>query len=572
VKGYEIPRYRYHSSHEQLSGEKVTHEVVVIGGGLVGLTTALELGRQGLHVVVLDDDNTVGVRGLASRGVSYAQRSLQFFQRLGIYDRVAAKGVSWSRAQILQNDTCLYEYSLVKNAAEKYPPFVNLQQYYLEQFLVERIAQFPNVEIRWENKVCNVNQDDEQVSIEVETPEGPYQVHAQWVVACDGAWSATRQALGLEPEVRTFDDTWLIVDFELKEQLPPLRVVWIESEDNNGKAIWFHPMADNVWRLDYQIGKYEDAEIAAIKDHAAETVRQVLTHRLNREDIEFELVWVGPWTYRTYVLDSLKHQRILFAGDAAHLKSPFGARGGNSGIQDAENLGWKLARVVSGKAPASLLETYNLERREAALENVRVTTRTSRFLAPRSSQEYRMRTVIQQLARSLPFARALVNGGRMTEANQYRASPACVYDEAAESFKGGIVAGAAAVDARLSINGRAVSLIDLFGVDFKVLIVASFQVKQKARDAAKIALDQGLEVLVVCDGSVIDGLEGEIEFGSDDYGDVALRYGSGDLMVYLIRPDAYVGWRSRECSASALALALKACAGLLVDTEECARA
>jgi 3-(3-hydroxy-phenyl)propionate hydroxylase len=146
--------------------------------------------------------------------------------------------------------------------------------------------------------------------------------------------------------------------------------------------------------------------------------------RAHLGDIGFELVWVGPYEYRDHLLDEFRHGRVFFIGDTAHVVSPFGARGGNSGIQDANNLGWKLALVLRNQAPVHLLQTYDAERRPAAQENLQVTSRTARFLAPQSEAERTLRRAAIELARDHPFARPLVNTGRMSVANAYPESPA----------------------------------------------------------------------------------------------------------------------------------------------------
>jgi 3-(3-hydroxy-phenyl)propionate hydroxylase len=175
-------------------------------------------------------------------------------------------------------------------------------------------------------------------------------------------------------------------------------------------------MADGVWRLDYQMGPNADPKLIA--DPA--TVRDRLRRHLG--DIEVDIVWVGPYGYRTQLMEGFRHGRVFFAGDVAHVMNPFGARGGNSGVQDAENLAWKLAAVLTGAAPERLLDSYDEERRAAGAHNIHVTTRTIRFLAPRSPFEHRFRDAVLELARRYPFARTLVNTGRLSVPFDYARS------------------------------------------------------------------------------------------------------------------------------------------------------
>jgi 3-(3-hydroxy-phenyl)propionate hydroxylase len=141
-------------------------------------------------------------------------------------------------------------------------------------------------------------------------------------------------------------------------------------------------------------------------------------------DVDFELVWVGAYSYRTMLMERFCHGRLVFIGDAAHAKSPFGARGGNSGIADADNLGWKLALLLSGRAGREILQTYHLERHRAAEENVRITSRSGRFMQPRSKMEHTLRTAVLQLAHEQHvFARSLLNTGRMMAPHHYAGLP-----------------------------------------------------------------------------------------------------------------------------------------------------
>ncbi|RZL93903.1 MAG: FAD-binding monooxygenase, partial [Variovorax sp.] len=189
---------------------------------------------------------------------------------------------------------------------------------------------------------------------------------------------------------------------------------------NENRAVWQHLMGDDVWRIDYQMAP--DADPAEVSRESV--VRERLARQFGA-DCEVEIVWVGPYAYRSECIDRMRDGPVFFMGDAAKVVSPFGARGGNTGIADADNLAWKLAAVLRQEAPASLLESYHEERHEAARENVRVTARTARFLRPADGAERVLRSAAIALARQHPFARQLINTGRMAIANPYTASSAC---------------------------------------------------------------------------------------------------------------------------------------------------
>jgi 3-(3-hydroxy-phenyl)propionate hydroxylase len=416
--GYALPTYPFVAPPELTGDAKRRYPIVIVGGGLAGLTLGCDLANRGVDCVLLDEDDTIGVRGASSRGIVYAQKTLEIFAQLGTYPRMREKGVTWSRGKTFAGNDVVYSFDLQQASASAQPPFINLQQFYVEWFLVDRIRELGHCELRWKSRVTSVEPGDGCVNVSVETPAGAYALEAQWLVDATGVNSAIRRGFGLETHAARSADRWCITDVRFKQMFPAERWTWVEAPFNENRGVWQHPMGDDVWRLDYQMDPDSDP------DHVSR--REVAEARLRAHlgELQFELVWVGPYAYRDHLLDAFRHGRVLFIGDAAHVVSPFGGRGGNSGIQDAYNLGWKLALVLAGRAPERLLDTYDAERQPAARQNLEVTSRTARFLAPRSSAERTLRDAAIALARRHAFARALVNSGRLSVANPYPGSPA----------------------------------------------------------------------------------------------------------------------------------------------------
>ncbi|MBD0273045.1 MAG: FAD-dependent oxidoreductase [Acetobacteraceae bacterium] len=417
ARGYDLPVFPHRRAPEQ-DGARTRHPVAVVGGGLTGLTAACDLALRGVPVVLLDEDDTVGVRGASSRGICYAERSLDMLDRFGVYGRVTGKGVTWSVGRVLVDDDEVYSFDLAQGSASRRPPFINIQQFYVEWFLVDRLRELPPADLRWKNRVVGAREEADHVALEVETPEGPYTLRADWVIDASGLASGVRAALGVQTRSAQSVDRWCISDVRFAKPVPPERWTWVRAAFNEGRAVWQHQMADGVWRIDYQMSP--DASPEEIS--RPETVERRLRAHLG-EDVDLELVWVGPWGYRTHLLDDFRHGRVFFAGDAAHVFSPFGARGGNSGMQDAENISWKLAAVLGGHTGDALLDSYGAERRTAAAFNIMTTERSARFLAPRSPFEHALREAVLDLAREHPFARRVVNMGRMSVAHDYAGSP-----------------------------------------------------------------------------------------------------------------------------------------------------
>lgn len=422
-KGYALPEYPFVAPPELKSKEITRHPVVIVGGGITGLSLACALARYGVKAVLLDEDNTVGVKGASSRGICYTQKSLEIFHRLGIYERIAAKGVQWSVGRTFAGKDEVYSFDLRQQSnfnLSTQPPFINIQQFYIEGYLVERIYELGHVDLRWKSRVTGFSQNADVATLTVETPAGSYQIEAEHVIDASGSHTPFHQWAGATMQTRNGDDRWCIADVRFSKHPPVERHTWIEAPFNENRAVWQHLMADDVWRIDYQMAPNAHPEEVSRED----VVRQRLQRQFG-EDVEVEIVWVGPYAYRSRCLDKLRLGRVFFMGDTAKIVSPFGARGGNTGVADADNLAWKLAAVLRGRASPTLLESYNAERLEAAQQNVQVTNRTARFLRPADGMERCFRTAAISLAKQYPFARALVNTGRMAVANTYTRSSIC---------------------------------------------------------------------------------------------------------------------------------------------------
>jgi 3-(3-hydroxy-phenyl)propionate hydroxylase len=535
AQGYDLPVFSYRRTPEQ-DGARGRHPVAVVGGGLSGLTAACDLALRGVPVVLLDEDDTVGVRGASSRGICYAERSLDMLDRFGVYERVVDKGVTWSVGRVLADDDEVYSFDLAQGSASRQPPFINIQQFYVEWFLVDRLRELPLADLRWKNRVVAAREEPGGVALEVETPEGPYTLRADWVIDASGLASRVRTSLGIETRSAQSVDRWCISDVRFAKPLPPERWTWVRAAFNEGRAVWQHQMADGVWRIDYQMSP--DATPEEIS--RPETVERRLRAHLG-DDVDLELVWVGPWGYRTHLLGDFRHGRVFFAGDAAHVFSPFGARGGNSGMQDAENIAWKLAAVLGGHAGGALLDSYNAERRAAAALNITTTERSARFVAPRSPFEHALREAVLDLAREHPFARRVVNMGRMSVAHGYAGSPLTTND-------GGALPNVAI---RLP-NGRAGAVSDLLraeGARFLVLAGRGTEVPADVSPFARVyATDP-------------DAVGGHPTVAGERLGMVI---GPGEVLV--VRPDQHLAARFSRPRPAEIAAAIDRALGKGAET------
>ena len=319
----------------------VRRPVVVVGAGPVGLAAAIDLAQRDVPVVLIDDADRIGE---GSRGICWSKRTLEICDRLGVGEKLVEQGVTWKLGKVFHGDDLVFSFDLLPEEGHKMPAFINLQQYYLEKALCDRTDDLDNLDLRWRNKLTGLEPRNDHVRLTIDTPDGSYTLDADWLIAADGARSSTRDLLGLQFSGVTFEDKFLIADIKMAADFPTERRFWFDPSFHSGQSALMHKQPDNVWRIDLQLGP--DADVEAEQDPAR--VRARIERILG--DSPFELEWVSIYRFNCRRLDRFVHGRVVFVGDAAHQVSPFGARGANSGIQDAENLAWKLAAVLKGEA------------------------------------------------------------------------------------------------------------------------------------------------------------------------------------------------------------------------------
>src|SRR5690348_3715797 len=443
--------YRRHPDQDRSGQTPAEHPVVVVGAGPVGLSFAIDLAQRGHSVVLLDDADRIGE---GSRAICFSKRSLEFWDRLGVGQRMVDKGVVWSSGKIFHGHSLLYQFNLLTEPGHKRPAFINLQQFYAEAYLVDRVEELPAIDLRWCNKVVALESRNDGVTLTISTPDGLYRIHAGYAIACDGARSTLRQMVGAEFSGQVFEDQFLIADVKMTAEFPTERWFWFDPPFHAGRSALLHKQPDDVWRIDLQLSRDADPVI----ERQPENVRPRIARMLGHDKFEFE--WISLYKFQCRRMDRFVHNRVIFAGDAAHQVSPFGARGANSGLEDAENLSWKLDRVLRGQSPASLLESYHLERSAAADANNRESTRSTDFMAPATPQEARLRRAVLSLAKETEFGKRMVNGGRLSVPSVYD-TPLSSPDS--DEWRGGPQPGASMLDAPLAFrDGEARYLTDAF--------------------------------------------------------------------------------------------------------------
>jgi 3-(3-hydroxy-phenyl)propionate hydroxylase len=555
-------QFQYHASADQgETNSQATHDVVVVGAGPVGLSLAIDLAQRGAargqKVLLLDNDNRLSD---GSRAICFAKRTLEIWDRLGVGEAAVAKGVSWNVGRVFLGDQELYQFDLLPQPGHQRPAFINLQQYYAEAYLLERAFAMPNLEIRWSNTVEALEQDDKGVVLGIATPDGPYSIRARYVAACDGSRSTMRTLAGLQTSGRTFKDRFLIADIRMKDSPlangPTERWFYFDPPFHPKLSVLLHRQPDEVWRVDFQLGWDADPQAERQPERIKPRIDAMMRQTLGRE-IAFELVWASVYTFTCTRMESFRHGRLLFAGDSAHGVSPFGARGANSGVQDAENLAWKLDAVLSGVLSADaterLLDSYAREREFAADENILNSTRATDFITPKSAVSQLFRDAVLDLSREHAFARSLVNSGRLSVPCVLRSSELNTPDLPQDGFTAVVQTGAPVSDAPVLARGARAWLLAQLGSEFTLLVYGDVVPEQLTNGRWTCLLVHPQDSVLAPDAAGICDVDGLF----------AQRFDAQPGSAWLVRPDHHVCARWRRPKAEAIAQAMQRALGSL---------
>jgi 3-(3-hydroxy-phenyl)propionate hydroxylase len=533
-KIFETPLYPYYQSVDQTASAPGHHSVVVIGAGPVGLGMAIDLAQHGIDVVVLDDNDKVS---FGSRAICFAKRTLEIADRLGFGDKLVDKGVQWNLGKVFFDERKVYEFNLLAEDGHARPAFINLQQYYFEQYLVERVQEInsetPKIDVRGKNRVSAIKDHGAYSALTVTTPDGEYTIHADWVIACDGAGSPTRSMMGLDFVGRVFEDNFLIADVTMEADFPTERWFWFDPPFNRGQSALLHKQPDGVWRIDLQLGWDVDKEAEKQPDRVIPRLKAMLG-----DDVKFELEWVSIYTFQCRRMEKFRHGNVIFAGDSAHQVSPFGARGANSGLQDVDNLSWKLAHVIKGLAPDTLLNSYDDERIHGADENIMNSTRSTDFITPKSDISRVFRNAVLDLSEHHDFARPLVNSGRL--------SMPCNYVGHGSTGEDAVAGGPARSQPGMPCPDAPLEdgyLLSKLGGGFTLMTLNT--------DAPSPQEIEGIEIAHL-----------EMRATSDTNKTLGERFlGTAERAIYLIRPDQHIVARWSEYDAASVQMAVATALG-----------
>ena len=533
------------------------HPIVIVGTGPVGLTTALEIARHGQRCVVLESELQVSE---GSRAIVFTRRSMEILQQVGVAHRVTETGLPWCFGNSIYRGQRVFRMENARADDDRFFPMINLQQQYLEEYLVDAAEANPLIDLRWGNRVNKVEQKSsqkgEQAFVEVDTPEGIYELQTDWLVACDGARSGIRTAMNLQMEGASYEGRFVIADIRIDLPLPTERLAFFDPTWNPGNTILMHREPHGIWRVDYQLPAGEDPE-DALKPESLKARIDAQLEMIGFGGTPWEMDWSSVYSARALTLPNYVHGRVIFAGDAAHMLPIFGVRGANTGFQDAQALGWRLALVAKGAASAQLLESFSSERVGAAREIVEEAGKSTRFMAPPTRGFRLLRDAVLSLSLTQPFVGPLYHW-RTSRPHEYGSSPLNSVGDDNLLFKAGPAHGAPPVNVRFSAESY---LLDHLGGGFDLLYFSDGKaIPAELRQVVDAVKARGVGVRLIAISSVgAASISGADLVLDDSDGRCRARYGvMANGAAYLLRPDQHVCARWMALDANRLQAAFKA--------------
>ena len=526
--------------------------VVVVGAGPAGLVTALELARHGVPSIVVNAELQVSQ---GSRAIVFTRRSMEILQQVGTASRMTENGLPWRFGNSYYRGHHVFRMEAPHDADDRFFPMLNIQQQYLEEYLLDACSDHPLIDLRWGNKVGAVEQNANGVRIEIDTPEGPYTLETDWLVAADGGRSPLRAGMGLEMEGASYEGRFVIADIKIDLPLPTERRAYFDPDWNPGNTILMHREPHGIWRVDYQLPSDESPE-QALQPASMKARIDAQLAMIGHAGTPWEMDWCSVYSARALTLAHYVHGRVIFAGDAAHLLPIFGVRGANTAFQDAQSLAWHLAFVIKGLAGPKLLENYSAERVGAAREIIEEAGKSTRFMAPPSRGFRLLRDAVLSLSITEEFVRPLYHW-RTSRPHEYATSRLNSPGDDNALFESGPAHGAPPRNIRLSDDDF---LLDHLGGGFDLIYFTDAEALPESLRAVVAAnRDRGVALRVVAVGAmgVAHPVEGADLTLSDTTGHFRRRYGvHAEGAGYLMRPDQHVCARWLTLDADRLQAAL----------------
>ncbi len=525
-------------------------KVVIVGSGPAGMVAALELARFGVPSVVLTAELQVSQ---GSRAIVFTRRSMEILQQVGTASRMTENGLPWRCGNSYYAGQLAFRMEAPHDADDRFYPMLNIQQQFMEEYLIDACEDNPLVDFRWGNRLVGVHNYDDLARLEVDTPEGPYTLETEWLVAADGGRSTVRSLLGLQLEGASYEGNFVIADIRIDLPLPTERLAYFDPPWNPGNTILMHREPLGIWRVDYQLPPGESAE-QALQPQSLKARIDAQLAMIGHAGVPWEMDWCSVYSARTLTLPDYVHGRVLFIGDAAHLLPIFGVRGANTGFQDAQSAAWHLAFVVKGLAGRRLLSNFSAERVGAAREIIDEAGKSTRFMTPPTRGFRLLRDAVLSLSLTEEFVRPLYHW-RTSRPHEYSRSMLNSAGDDNALFRAGPAHGAPPTNIRLAPNDY---LLDHLGGGFELLyFTESASIPEPLQQVVAATRARGVPLRVVAIGAARPVAGADLSFADAD-GHFRRRYGvDASGAGYLLRPDQHVCARWLTLDATRLQAALR---------------
>ncbi|MBP6018064.1 MAG: FAD-dependent monooxygenase [Burkholderiaceae bacterium] len=526
-------------------------KVVIVGSGPAGMVAALELARHGVPSVIVTSELQVSQ---GSRAIVFTRRSMEILQQVGVADRMTENGLPWCFGNSYYRGQRVFRMEAAHDDDDRFFPMLNIQQQYLEEYLFDACSANPLIDFRWGNKVIKVEQEADFARVEVDTPEGPYSLQTEWLIAADGGRSGIRTAMDLQMEGASYEAFFVIADIKIDLPLPTERLAYFDPDWNPDNTILMHREPHGIWRVDYQLPPGETPE-EALKPESLKTRINAQLAMVGHAGMPWEMDWSSVYSARALTLPDYVHGRVIFTGDAAHLLPIFGVRGANTAFQDAQSLAWHLAFVVKGLAGPKLLTNHSTERVGAAREIIDEAGKSTRFMAPPSPGFRLLRDAVLSLSLTEEFVRPLYHW-RTSRPHEYTSSVLNSPGDDNALFTQGPAHGAPPTNIRLAANDY---LLDHLGAGFDLLYFTDAKaIPDPLQGVVANARKHGVPLRVIAVGATSPVAGADLSFPDSD-GHFRQRYGVQTSGAgYLLRPDQHVCARWLTLDATRLQAALTA--------------
>lgn len=518
-------------------------DVLVIGAGPTGMMMAAEAARYCLSCRIIDKRISYEDE---SRAVAIQARTLEIFDQLGIAQSFLDQGIKIKAGNLFSQKRRLAHFSFA-HLESPFPFVLSLEQAKTERILGDYIASF-GIKIERQMEYIHLEQKEEIVNVFVRHMSSgkEEQIEASWVIGCDGAHSEVRKTLHLFFEGRAFADVFSLADVHVHWPFPHDEVIAFLHAKGVLAAL---PLPDtNRYRLVFQLKRCRDllkkekplphgkVSDSIVKEPTLEEVERLLQEYAGSDIRVTDPVWMANFHINSRMTNTYRVGRVFLAGDAAHIHSPVGGQGMNTGLQDAFNLAWKLAFVHQKKAPVSLLDTYNIERHGFGKKLLQATQRASFFATLHNPFAIFLRNIAINTLMHIPAFQAFLIRILSQTAFCYPKSSIVVG-----------IKGKRAPNISLFFKG---SPIDLYSIlrnskTFYLLLFCGYKNQNLTKIAEYFASTLAIPILIAYG-------KDSIENYCDPSGDAHQIYQAKFPTICLIRPDGYIGFYSKDINDARL--------------------